>query len=211
MTAQANRHLLLPQIPILPGMTLEDHIAYVVSTADFPEFAAYWQARGYIQLPALETIQFPAQHIGFIQPDLPNQPMVATSVSHDPESPINRFIKLYGGHRIDVDGVIVPGNVQHIAYQIDTSVTSIEAVQRELAGQGIQFMTPLLTHRDGQSGGVIRQIFCACRVPWGPFIELVERTQLPIAVTEGNSVRQGFDADQIDKLYQYYHTWSMRI
>lgn len=204
--------LLLPDVPVLSGMVLQDHIAYVVRREDFPDFTDYWELRGYQQLPALITHDYPARHIGFVRRGEGHSPMIASSVSDAPASPINRFMQLYGSHHIDADKVVVPGKVQHIAYQIDTAITSIEAVRAELVGQGIAFMTPILTY-ESSDGGVLKQTFCSCKVPWGPFVELVERRQLPVVIssTEGITGRQGFGEQQIDALYRYYDEYSRKL
>jgi hypothetical protein len=190
-------------------MILQDHIAYVVRREDFPDFTRYWESLGYTQLPALTTTSYPAQHIGFMRQGEGHSPMIASSVSDDPESPINKFLQLYGSHHVDGSGSIAPGSVQHIAYQIDTSVTTIEAVYGELVGQGVLFMTPGLAYEDG-AGGRLKQLFCSCNVPWGPFVELVERTQLPVEIIDptAGTRRQGFAAEQIDTLYGYYDEYS---
>lgn len=204
--------LLLPTIPVLPGMVLQDHIAYVVRREDFPDFTDYWESRGYEQLPALITHDYPARHIGFVRRGEEHSPMIASSVSDDAASPINEFLRLYGSHHIDADKAVVPGKVQHIAYQIDTTISSIETVRAELVGQGIVFMTPILTY-ESDGGGVLKQTFCSCNVPWGPFVELVERRQVPVVIAskEGTAGRQGFGEQQIDALYRYYDEYSRKL
>lgn len=204
-------HPLTPQVPILTGMALDDHVAHVVTPGELEQFARFWTERGYAQLPALETTRYPAQHIGFTNPDEPNQPMVALSVSSDDASPINRFIKLYGSHRLTETGEIAMGSVQHIAYRIDPSVTTIEAVVSELSANGIRFMTPILSHIPNPTSE-LKQVFVACSVPWGPFVELVQRTALPVTLTEPNGIaKQGFASDQIDILYDHYHHYSLAL
>lgn len=206
----ARPHPLMPSVPILPGMSLEDHVAYVVSATAFEEFACHWLSQGYVQLPALESVKYPARHIGFIHPNKPDQPMVALSVSEDEASPINRFIQLYGSHRLANSGEILVGTVQHIAYKVDPAVTSIEAVREELIRRGVQFMTPIVTYSPNPAS-LLKQTFVGCLYPWGPFVELVQRTDLPVAVTTGRELSQGFDPTQIDTLYDYYHRYSLSL
>ncbi|MDQ3014682.1 MAG: hypothetical protein M3Q73_02375 [bacterium] len=73
-------------------------------------------------------------------------------------------------------------------------------------------MTPILTHHEAD-GGLMRQMFVACQVPWGPFLEIIQRTEsLPTSSrNESGEAVQNFFPDQIDELYRHYDEYSRSL
>jgi hypothetical protein len=190
----------LPEIPVLRTMHCEDHATYVVPYADKQAFLEYWMRRGLKATIPILTEEFPAEHIALVE--RPGQTrtceqMVGLSVSKDPNSPINKLCEL-----MDARGPL--GKLQHIAYSVE-STTEMTDVRKQLEDQGVVFMTPILEYRES-NGAALRQMFVACKVPFGPFIEILQRT----CGSDGIPF-QGFHSRQIDALYRAYNTYSLRM
>lgn len=115
--------------------------------------------------------------------------MTGLSVSTDPRSPINQYVRRYGH------------GVQHVAYNIDAGV-DIEALREQMASIGWSFMTPVLTYQDA-GGAKLKQMFSAPQTPYGPFVEFAQRFPGP----DGRSF-DGFDTRNIDDLYERYADYS---
>ena len=72
-------------------------------------------------------------------------------------------------------------------------------------------MTPVLEFDDA-NGATLRQMFVACVVPYGPFIEIVQRSPGKNGEPFGFSAEQpGFNAEQIDTLYEHYDAYSKKL
>jgi 4-hydroxyphenylpyruvate dioxygenase-like putative hemolysin len=169
-----------------------DHVTYVSAFESETRFLNQWKIFGFDELVRLQTLRFPASHIALVSgktEEYPWETMTGLSVSEDPESPVNEFVRRYGE------------GVQHVAYNIHPQA-DMEALHRELVAQGWSFMTPVLTYKEG-SGARLRQMFVAPQAPYGPFVELVQRLLGP----EG-AAYNGFDVQNIDDLYQYYADYS---
>ena len=68
-------------------------------------------------------------------------------------------------------------------------------------------MTPVLTFDDTTgSGAYLQQMFVACTVPYGPFVEVIKR-----GTGRKREPFQGFNADQIDALYTHYDAYSRAL
>ncbi len=188
----------LPKIPVLRVMHCEDHATFVVSPEHRDEFLVKHARRGLVPMPAIVTKRFIGEHIALVEKPGGTQTcerMVGVSSSTDPNSPVNKLCRLarHGGVR---------GVLQHIAYAVDVEADFC-IVRRDLESRGVNFMTPILTYTD-PNGASIRQMFVACKVPFGPFIEIIQRTRGPNGVPF-----QGFNADQIDGLYYHYNEYSL--
>ena len=182
-------------------MHCEDHVTYVTRYAYKEAFLAHWHRQGLKLTPPIITQEFPAEHIAMVEQPGETQScelMIGLSVSQDPESPINKLCDLVSDH------VWSQGVLQHIAYSIDPSAR-MDQVRAELVGQGVTFMTPIFEYKE-PSGAALRQMFVACLVPFGPFIEIVQRT----AGTDGIPF-QGFNGSQIDNLYRAYKAYSLEL
>lgn len=169
-----------------------DHITYVTSLSSEREFIARWTSLGFHEHVRLRTALFPATHIALvsgINPEYPWATMTGLSVSEDPNSPINQFVSRYGE------------GIQHTAYNIDPSV-DMEELYRQMKQLGWNFMTPVLSYED-EVGALLKQMFVAPSVPYGAFIEFVQRLIGP-----NGKAFDSFDTTNIDDLYQHYADYS---
>jgi hypothetical protein len=169
-----------------------DHITYAVAPANAAKQATRWGLLGFHEHVRLRTRKFPATHVALVSGHGQLSPwaiMTGMSVSEDPASPINEFIRRYGE------------GVQHTAYNIDPLV-DMEALHAQMQGQGVDFMTRVLTHTDG-GGARLRQMFIAPTRPYGSFLEFIQRLPGP----DGN-VFDGFDVENIEDLYACYADYS---
>ncbi len=192
--------LCLPTIPVLRAMHCEDHKTFVAPYRHKNFFIEKRKSDGLTALPAIITEEFPAEHIAMVEKPGATRTcerMVGLSVSLDPNSPINKLCEL--GKNYSRKGIL-----QHIAYAVAPE-TSFQNVRSELESKGVVFMTPILEYKD-LNGATLRQMFVACEVPFGPFIEIIERTP----GTNGVPF-QGFNAGQIDNLYRYYNEYSLNL
>lgn len=190
----------LPRIPRLRVMHCEDHATFVIPPQNRDAFIAKFVAQDLVAMPAIITKEFVGEHVALVERPGATQTcerMVGVSSSTDPDSPTNKLCRIarHGGTR---------GVLQHIAYGVDASA-DFDRVRHELQVQGVKFMTPILEYVD-QNGASLRQMFVACKVPFGPFIEIIQRTTGSTAVPF-----QGFNGDQIDKLYHYYNEHSLQL
>ncbi len=170
-----------------------DHITFVDSYKNETNFINRWTMLGFSELSRWVTEEFPAIHIALTSGQTPSFPwatMTGLSISEDPESPINEFIRRYGA------------GMQHVAYNIDPK-SDMEILQKELKSLGWNFMTPVLTYKDHLESRLC-QTFTAPTSPHGTFIELVQR----IPGSDG-SPYSGFDTKNIDDLYHAYHDYSL--
>ncbi len=197
---------LLRTLPELPGLYRKDHVAFVVSPENEDSFAKFWESKGLQRLETLITEKYPARHTGFIDPKRSDEPMVALSVSDDPQSPINLLIKKHGEYSVTEDSHTILGLIQHIAYGVDSHITSIENIEQALTDNNFTFITPLLTYATGEAS--LKQGFATSEKSEGVFIEILERTALPVATSDK---KQGFDARQIDRLYSYLDEYYHRL
>ncbi len=198
---------LLPDIPDLLGLSREDHLTFVAPAEHEREFVRYWTDRAFVEAPPYTPTRYPARHIALVlkhEVGHNAKRTIGLSVSDDPRSPINRCIQLYGGFRIDDTGVLVPGRLQHLALAV-TEGQSIELIRASLESQGVRFMTPVLCYADSW-GAFLKQMFVACRVPYGPFVEIVHR-----GTNRNGAAFQGFSSEQIDTLYEYYDRYSKSL
>lgn len=190
----------LPRIPVLRTMHCEDHATFVVPYGDKVTFIARRVAQGLTAMPAIVTDEFPAEHIAMVEKPGATRTcerMVGLSVSSDPNSPVNKLCDLGKGRR-------AKGILQHIAYAVNPTADFSE-VRRQLEETGVIFMTPILEYKD-PNGAALRQMFVACKVPFGPFIEIIQRTP-----DEHGVPFQGFNVSQIDNLYRYYNDYSLKL
>lgn len=115
--------------------------------------------------------------------------MTGLSVSEDANSPINEFVRRYGE------------GIQRTGYNIDSDV-DMEELHQQMKKCGWNFMTPVLSYED-EAGARLKQMFAAPSVPYGPFIEFVQRLIGP-----NGQAFDSFDATHIDDLYQHYADYS---
>jgi hypothetical protein len=190
----------LPRIGTLACMRCEDHATFAITPSSKSVILDYYAKRGLRPYPSILTLEFPAEHIALVYDPGTSQScedMIGLSVSDIADSPINKLADRY--RRQGFDGVL-----QHIAYSVNLNANFAE-VRQELEQQGTKFMTPILEYTD-VNGATLRQMFVACTEPYGPFIEVVQRTK-------GNNglLFQGFNASQIDDLYRHYDNYSRRL
>jgi len=172
-----------------------DHITYVTELENEKRFIRQWEALGFTESVRLRCIRYPATHIALISgttPDYPWATMTGLSVSEDPASPVNEFIRRYGS------------GIQHCAYNIDPKA-DMEEVHEEMKKLGVTFMTPVLTYDDNK-GAHLRQMFVPPARPFGTFHEYIQRLPGP----DGNAFA-GFDTSNIDDLYQCYEEVSRAL
>jgi hypothetical protein len=207
----SHRHVdqLLPHVPVVAGLQCQDHATFVAAASDEQAFRSYWSERGLTAMDPLSPRRYPARHIAFAA-DPGNtvlcEDMIGLSVSDDPASPIIRTVELYGGSRVDERGDVAAGRLQHVAFAVERGHT-MEAIRADLEALGVRFMTPILTFADASgSGAELQQMFVACRVPYGPFVEIIRRGE-----GANGEPFQGFDPDQIDALYTYYDAYSRTL
>lgn len=172
-----------------------DHVTYVCASADESSFTARWAMLGFREHVRVQTSRYPATHIALVSglaPEYPWATMTGLSISPDRESPINQFVRRYGAGQ------------QHSAYNIDRC-EDMDELYRRLVASGWNFMTGVLTYR-AESGAGLRQLFTAPDVPYGPFVELVQRLPGP-----SGQAYDGFDPSNIDDLYQAYADYSAHL
>jgi len=180
---------------VLKSIRHIDHITYAGAYENERNFIERWDALGFHEHVRLWTVKWPATHIALVSgmtPEYPWATMTGLSVSEDPASPINQFVKRYGEA------------IQHTAYNIDPEV-EMEDLHHEMVRLGWKFMTPVLTYAGGE-GARLRQMFVAPQVPYGTFVEFVQR--LP---GENGQAFDGFDTVNIDDLYQCYSDYSRKL
>lgn len=198
--------LRLPPIPILSSMHCEDHKTYVVPHEHRDTFINKHAAKGLTALPAIVTSEFPAEHIAMVEKPGATRTcerMVGLSVSTDPNSPINKLCELaniVGGSHV----AVAKGVLQHIAYAVGPE-WDFNYVRERIETHCVVFMTPILEYKD-PNGATLRQMFVACETPFGPFVEIIQRTPDAKGVPF-----QGFSAQQIDNLYRYYNEYSLKL
>lgn len=195
------KNLQLPAIPNCGGLLhYEDHVTFVVPYHQKQEFIDR-AGTELIALPAIITTKFPAEHIALVEKPTAtsvSRRMVGLSVSLDPDSPINKLYEL-GKEK----GKLAVR--QHAAYSVDPAIDFAQ-IRRSLELRGVNFMTPVLEYSD-PGGAMLRQMFVACKVPYGPFIEIIQRTPDP----KTGLPFEGFNADQIDRLYHFYDAYSLEL
>jgi hypothetical protein len=180
---------------VLKSIRHIDHITYVVAMQNEKAFIARWASLGFTEHVRLHCSRWPATHIALVSGNTPEYPwatMTGLSVSADPNSPINQFVKRYGEA------------MQHSAYNIDPDV-DMELLHKEMTRLDWKFMTPVLTYKDAK-GARLKQMFIAPAVPYGTFTEFVQRLEGP----DGQAF-DGFDTTNIDDLYQSYSDYSKSI
>jgi 4-hydroxyphenylpyruvate dioxygenase-like putative hemolysin len=172
-----------------------DHVTYVSALENEKTFLATWARLGFTEHVRLRSHRHPATHIALISgvsEDYPWATMTGLSVSEDPKSAINEFVRRYGSA------------AQHIAYNIDPRL-EMTRVYGEMKESGWDFMTPVLTYEDN-AGARLRQFFTAPTIPFGPFMEFVQRLPGP----DGKAY-DGFDSMNIDGLYDHYVDYSRSL
>lgn len=172
-----------------------DHVTYVTSAENESAFIASWEALGFNELNRLHTKRYSAAHIVLAaEPTTADAwtTMTGLSVSQDPKSPINEFVHRYGT------------GVQHVAYAIHPDV-DMDAMYERMQAHGWRFITPLLDYTDVNQAR-LRQTFVAPTLPYGPFVEFVQR--LP---GKDGRVFENFEVDNIDDLYAGYDAYSRRL
>lgn len=172
-----------------------DHITYVTDLEKEASFIEQWAAIGFKEHVRLRCNRYPATHIALISgstPDYPWSTMTGLSISEDPNSPVNEFVRRYGT------------GIQHCAYNIDPDV-DMEAVHEDMKKLGWVFMTPVLTYNDN-AGALLKQMFIPPARPFGTFLEFIQRLPGP----DGNAF-DGFDTSNIDDLYECYDKHSRSI
>lgn len=167
-----------------------DHCTYV--STDERAFLGRWASLGFSEVLRLRTERFPATHIALateIGFDPSARVMTGLSVSEDPRSAVNEFVRRYGE------------GLQHVGYLIRDDADMGE-LARTLEASGTQMMTEPLLYVD-DDGAELTQMFTAPLVPYGPFIELVQRRP-------GRSGTQfdGFSVATIEDLYERYTDFS---
>jgi len=180
---------------VLQAIRHLDHVTYAVAYANEKNFIERWRTLGFNEHGRWITRVWPAIHIALISgtsSEFPWATMTGLSVSDDPNSPVNKFIARYGESH------------QHTAYNIDPEVDMF-ALHIEMKKLGWNFMTPVLTYKDG-AGAELRQMFVAPEVPYGVFVEFVQRRSGPTG-----KPFDGFDPSNIDDLYQCYADYSKSI
>ncbi len=172
-----------------------DHVTYVTGPANESAFIASWNALGFKELNRLHTRRYPASHIVLANEDAGSDAwgtMTGLSVSNDAKSPINEFVRRYGT------------GIQHVAYAIHPEI-DMDRLFANLKANQWRFITPLMDHVDGNQAR-LRQAFVAPALPYGPFVELVQR----LPGVDGK-VFDNFDVVNIDNLYAGYDAFSRRL
>jgi 4-hydroxyphenylpyruvate dioxygenase-like putative hemolysin len=165
-----------------------DHITYVTELENERSFINHWETLGFTEHVRLRCVRYPATHIALISGTTPEYPwatMTGLSVSEDPKSPVNEFVRRYGA------------GIQHCAYNIHPDA-DMEEVHESMKKMGVKFMTPVLTYNDN-AGAHLRQMFVPPARPFGTFHEYIQRLPGP----DGNAFA-GFDTSNIDDLYECY-------
>jgi len=180
---------------ILKSIRHIDHITYVTAYEREKNFISRWTQLGFREHVRLFCPRWPATHIALVSgatAEYPWATMTGLSVSEDPHSPVNEYVRRYGE------------GVQHTAYNIDPEV-DMEALFIEMKKLGWNFMTPVLTYQNDHKAA-LRQMFISPQVPFGTFIEFVQRLPGP-----NGQAFDGFDTMNIDDLYQCYSDYSKSI
>src|SRR5262245_20391914 len=149
---------------ILRGIRHIDHVTYAGARENEAAFLKSWSMLGFRELVRLSTVRSPATHIALVSGMTEGQPwatMTGLSISEDPRSPINEYVRRYGE------------GIQHVAYNIDPEV-DLEELYVAMQRIGWNFMTPVLHYVDS-AGAKLRQMFSAPAVPYGPFVEFAQR------------------------------------
>jgi hypothetical protein len=183
-----------------------DHATFVAPYESRDGFIQHWERLGLQALAPIVTRKYPAEHIALIRGDKAYascDSMIGLSVSKDDASPINELQRRFARP----DNTTMPGNLQHVAMNVDPSI-DMDAFVEELSDQGIAFMTPVLTTIQSQSTQ-LRQAFTACTKPYGPFVELIQRKDGD--VPEYDLQDELFNHVQIDNLYRLYAEHSNRL
>lgn len=193
-----------PQVPKLDGLLrCEDHRTYVMRPENYESFIRYWAARWYMPTNQRhQTNKYPGQHIALLKSGekfTACSKMVWISMSDDEASPINMLLRRYGLN-LQSHG----WGLQHIAYNIAPEKDFWE-VRKSLEKLGTKFMTPILEYHQ-ENGAFLKQMFVACLIPYGPFVEIVQRWSW-----ENGEIFQDFNTQQIDALYSHYDAYSKNI
>lgn len=169
-----------------------DHVTHAVRFENERAFIQKWLSREFQETMRFQTTLYPATHIALMRV-APGQRggriMVGLSISDDPQSPVNRFIELYGE------------GPQHTAYDIHPGVDFNEMYKMMIA-RGQKFMTPVLTYGDA-GGSRLNQAFTAPTKPYGRFTEYIQR----LPDKEGR-IFDSFDVGNIEDLYALYDDYS---
>lgn len=180
---------------VLKAIRHIDHVTYVDHLENEKAFCEKWISLGFHEHVRLRCIRYPATHIALVSGSTPEYPwatMTGLSVSEDPASPVNEFVRRYG-----------PGS-QHTAYNIDPD-SDIEKLHQDMKDLQWNFMTPVLTYNE-PSGAKLKQMFIAPTMPFGPFVEFIQRLPGPDGEPFG-----GFDTMNIDDLYELYDEHSKSL
>jgi 4-hydroxyphenylpyruvate dioxygenase-like putative hemolysin len=179
-------------VTAIRGIRHIDHVTYAGAAKNERSFLRSWRMLGFRELVRLRTVVYPATHIALVSGVSAGHPwgtMTGLSVSEDPASPVNEYVRRYGE------------GLQHVAYNVDPDV-EIEELFEEMQDIGWVFMTPVLTYQDG-AGARLKQMFSAPETPYGPFVEFVQRFDGP-----NGAAFDGFDVRNIDDLYEEYAKYS---
>ena len=101
---------------VLKSIRHIDHVTYVAALDNEEAFINRWRALGFHEHVRLDCERFPATHIALVSgntAEFPWATMTGLSISEDPASPINEFVRRHGE------------NVQHVAYNIDPEVDMV--------------------------------------------------------------------------------------
>lgn len=185
-----------------------DHATFVALYTSRDAFIAHWERLGLQALAPILTERYPAEHIALIESAKPYascESMIGLSVSRDPRSPINEFVER---HAMGARKTSMPGSLQHVAVNLDPTV-DMEAFVAHLEQKNIAFMTPLLrTIQDSRTE--LKQIFTASNLPYGWFVELIQRKNLP-QLPANAPEEELFNYKQIDNLYAHYDRHSKTL
>ncbi|MDP8206338.1 MAG: hypothetical protein P9L92_06715 [Candidatus Electryonea clarkiae] len=172
-----------------------DHATYVTALEKEKDFIDTWAKLGFVEHWRGDCVRYPATHIALVSgvsDEYPWATMTGLSISDDPGSPVNEFVRRYG-----------PG-LQHVAYNIGPN-SDMDDVYEKMKENNWDFMTPVLTYHDGNEGR-LRQMFIAPTIPFGPFTEFIQR--LP---GKDGKPYSGFDQMNIDDLYEEYENYSKSL
>ncbi len=178
----------MDQETVIQNMGKIDHVTHAVRFKNERAFIEKWLSKEFRETMRFQTTLYPATHIALMKAvsgQGGGRMMVGLSISDDPQSPINRFIELYGE------------GPQHTAYDIDPSVDFNEIYEMMLA-RGQKFMTPVLAYGD-EGGPRLKQAFTAPAKPYGKFTEYIQR--LP---DKAGGIFDSFDVGNIEDLYSLY-------
>lgn len=195
---------IFPKIAKLDGLLrCEDHRTYVLNPENWDQFITYWGARWYRLTGQQHTTQkYPAKHTVLLKSGekfSACSQMVGVSISNEKESPVNALLRLYWRNLQSHWW-----GLQHIAYNVSEEENFWE-VRTKLEAEGVKFMTPILAYTD-TNGAFLKQMFVGSVVPYGPFIEIVQR-----GTGKNGEIFQDFNTNQIDALYSYYDEYSKTL